>query len=189
MTRSSDVLVPLEERAKFANRFQNALFIAIHFNSGGENATGIETYTLAPRGVPSMAADGPALSDLVPCSGNCRDAENIALACATHAALVRNSGLYDRGIKRARFVVIRDITVPGVLIECGFLSNSGDARKVALPAYRQQIALAICQAVRNYRNAVGAHPPTLASAVDSSPSNRTIPIVQTPTSSRAAFPK
>jgi len=40
------------------------------------------------------------------------DAENIALATATHAALVVKSRLYDRGIKRARFVVIRDITIP-----------------------------------------------------------------------------
>lgn len=187
MTRADDVFVPLEERARFANRFQNALFIAIHFNSGGDNATGIETYTLAPRGVPSMAADGPALSDYVPCPGNSRDAENIALACATHAALVRNSGLYDRGIKRARFVVIRDITVPGVLIECGFLSNNADARKVALPGYRQQIALAVCQAVRNYRNAVGVHPPTLASVTEipqTSSGIRSIPIVQTPTTAQ-----
>ena len=185
MTRSSDVLIPLEERAKFASRFPNALFIAIHFNSGGNNATGIETYTLAPRGVPSMAADGPALSDYFPCPGHTRDAENMALACATHAALVRNSGLYDRGIKRARFVVIRDIAIPGVLIECGFLSNNNDARKISMPTYRQQLALSIFQAVRNYRNAVGMHPPTLATIGDDI-STKNVPIVVTPTTRKSA---
>lgn len=155
MTRSTDRFVPLEERAAMASHFPNALFISIHFNSSGNGASGVETYTLAPRGVPSMAADGPALSDFDPCTGNQRDAENIALACATHATMVYNSAMFDRGIKRARFVVLRDNATPGVLIEGGFLSNSNDARRIATPVYRQQLAGSILQAVQNYRNAVG----------------------------------
>lgn len=157
LSRSTDVFVPLEDRARFANRFPNALFISVHFNSGGAG-TGLETFTLAPRGVPSMAADGPRLSDLDPCAGNVRDAENMALATAMHAALVVRSKMYDRGIKRARFVVIRDITIPGVLIEGGFLSNSFDAKLVASPDYRQQMASCITQAVQNYRRALAPQP-------------------------------
>lgn len=153
LTRSTDTFIPLEERARTANRYDNALFISVHFNSGGAG-TGLETYTLAPRGVPSMMADGPRISDLDQCPGNARDAENMALATATHAALVVKSRMYDRGIKRARFVVIRDITVPGVLIEGGFLSNSYDAKLIATPEYRQQMASSIVQAVQNYRRAV-----------------------------------
>jgi N-acetylmuramoyl-L-alanine amidase len=154
MTRSNDTFIPLEDRCRIANQYSNSLFISIHFNSGG-SGTGLETYTLAPRGVPSMMADGPRISDLDPCSGNINDAQNIALATATHASLVVRSRMYDRGIKRARFVVIRDITVPGVLIEGGFLSNDYDARLIATPAYRQQMAASILQAVQNYRRAVG----------------------------------
>jgi N-acetylmuramoyl-L-alanine amidase len=150
MTRSTDTFVPLEERTRIANRHDNALFISIHFNSGGAG-TGLETYTLAPRGVPSMMADGPRISDLEPCPGNVRDAENIALATATHAAFVVNSRMYDRGIKRARFVVIRDVTIPGVLVEGGFLSNAYDARLIASPEYRQRMAASIYQAVMTYR--------------------------------------
>jgi N-acetylmuramoyl-L-alanine amidase len=63
--------------------------------------------------------------------------------------------MFDRGIKRARFVVIRDIIIPGVLIEGGFLSNDYDARLIATPNYRQQMAASILQAVQNYRRAVG----------------------------------
>jgi len=155
MTRSSDVFIPLEERVRFANQFQNALFISIHFNSGGGAASGLETYTLAPRGVPSMAADGPSLSDLQLCAGNAEDSANMALATATHASLVYHLQMYDRGIKRARFVVIRDINIPGVLVEGGFLSNSEDSRKIATSAYRQQMANCILAAVQNYRAAVG----------------------------------
>jgi len=155
MTRSTDKFIPLEQRARFANQHRNAIFISIHFNSARTAATGLETYTLAPRGVPSMASDGPRLSDFVPCPGNARDAENIALACATHAALVYNSKMFDRGIKRARFVVIRDVTIPGVLIEGGFLSNASDSQRIASVAFRQQMAGSILQAVQNYRRAVG----------------------------------
>ncbi len=154
LTRSSDTFIPLGERTRIANQYSNALFIAVHFNSGGAG-TGLETYTLAPRGVPSMMADGPRVSDLELCQGNGNDAQNMALATATHASLVVRSKMYDRGIKRARFVVIRDIQIPGVLIEGGFLSNLYDARIIAMPAYRQQMASCILQAVQNYRRAVG----------------------------------
>ena len=164
LTRSSDVFVPLEERVRIANEYRNALFISIHFNSGG-SGTGLETYTLAPRGVPSMMADGPRISDLDPCPGHACDAQNMALATATHAALVVKSQMYDRGIKRARFVVIRDIIIPGVLIEGGFLSNSHDARMVASTVYRQTMAASIVTAVQNYRRAVGVQAPEVSRAV------------------------
>jgi N-acetylmuramoyl-L-alanine amidase len=154
MTRNTDIFIPLHDRARYANQYSNALFISVHFNSGGAG-TGLETYTLAPRGVPSMMADGPRISDLDVCPGHVNDAENIALATATHAAMVMRSRMPDRGIKRARFVVIRDITIPGVLVECGFLSNSYDARLISTPAYRQQMATSLVQAVQNYRRAVG----------------------------------
>jgi N-acetylmuramoyl-L-alanine amidase len=162
LTRSGDYFVPLENRVRFANRFNNALFISVHFNCGGPAASGIETYTLAPRGVPSMMSDGPRISDLDLCPGNARDSENMALATATHAALICHSQLYDRGIKRARFVVIRDITLPGVLIEGGFVTNPNDSRKIATTQYRQNMAFCIAAAVQNYHNAVGAQPPLVA---------------------------
>ncbi len=184
MTRTSDVFIPLEERVRFANQFQNALFVAIHFNSGGSNASGIETYTLAPRGVPSMAADGPMLSDLQPCAGNVRDAENMALATAMHASLICHSQLYDRGIKRARFVVIRDIKIPGVLIEGGFLSNPNDARKISSTPYRQNMAFCIAAAIDNYRRAVAPQSALVAGSgviVRDDDKKSDTPVVVTPT--------
>jgi N-acetylmuramoyl-L-alanine amidase len=159
MTREDDEFIPLEDRVGFANEHPTALFVAIHFNAGDPEANGIETYTLAPRGVPSMAANGPMLSDLEANPGNVCDAENMALACAMHAALITHSRLYDRGIKRARFVVIRDITIPGVLIEGGFLTNPNDAALIATDEYREEVAESISTAVRNYRNAVNEATP------------------------------
>jgi N-acetylmuramoyl-L-alanine amidase len=75
---------------------------------------------------------------------------------------VVRSQLFDRGIKRARFVVIRETKIPAVLIEGGFLSNSYDAKVIATPEYRQQMAAAILTAVNNYRRAVGQTPPAIA---------------------------
>src|SRR6185369_11747490 len=144
------------------------------------------------RGVPSMAADGPSITDLSPCRGHQNDAENMALATATHAAMVVRSRMWDRGIKRARFVVIRDIAIPGVLIEGGFQTNQFDAKLIATPAYRQQLATAMVQAVQNYQRAVGTQaapvvvaqrtapdpPPPVAEETESSEEPRVI----TPTS-------
>ena len=53
MTRTTDTLVPLQDRAAFANRFRDGIFVCIHYNAGSDAGTGIETYTLAPRFVPS----------------------------------------------------------------------------------------------------------------------------------------
>ena len=162
LTRDSDRFIPLEERAKFANRFPDGIFISVHFNAGGSEASGIETFTLAPRGVPSTWQDGPRVSDFQLCAGNARDAENMALATASHAAMLSKLGLYDRGIKRARFLVIRNVRIPGVLLEGGFVTNGHDGRKIASAQYRQQMALAIADAVRRYKAATaGPQMPTL----------------------------
>ncbi len=161
MTRSTDVFIPLHERAAFANKHKDGIFVSIHFNSSNNReASGVETFVLAPRGVPSFAQDGPRVSDFVQCKGNARDAENIALATAMHSAKLRRLKLPDRGVKRARFVVIRDIEIPGVLLEGGFLSNPNDCRHVATTSFRQQMAMAILDAVTNYQSAIsGGRPP------------------------------
>jgi N-acetylmuramoyl-L-alanine amidase len=159
LTRSADVFVTLEDRAAFANRQSNSLFVSVHFNSGArEDAAGIETYSLAPRGVPSTNDPFLSLVDFQPCLGNGRDAENIALATAMHAALITKLGVNDRGIKRARFIVLRDINIPGVLIEGGFLSNAQDRLRVATPVYRQILAQAIVQGVTSYNRALHRTP-------------------------------
>ena len=154
LTRASDEAVSLEERVKFARRFPAALFVSVHFNSGG-SGTGVETYAMSPRGVPSMSAEGAHLAAYEAYPGNSCDSENAALATATHASLVSRSGMFDRGIKRARFYVLREANIPGVLLEAGFLSNAEDMNRIASPWYRQQVAGSIVEAVGNYRRAVG----------------------------------
>ena len=79
--------------------------------------------------------------------------------------------LTDRGIKRARFVVIRDIRIPGVLLEGGFMNHPVDGKLIASPAYRDAFARAILEGVGRYRSAVSGEtsyqaPSAVASATD-----------------------
>jgi N-acetylmuramoyl-L-alanine amidase len=174
LTRSRDVFIPLEDRAAFANKFPNAIFVSVHFNkskSGG--ASGIETFALAPRGVPSMDEENFSYSDLKQHPGHARDPENIALATALHSSMLRHMRLYDRGIKRARFHVIRNIKIPGVLLEGGFMNHPVDGRLIASSQFRDAFARAILEGVGRYRNAVSGRrdyqpPSAVASATDKS---------------------
>ena len=154
-TRTTDTFVPLEDRADFACKFTNAIFVAVHFNkSNTGGGTGLETYCLAPRGVPSMDEENLRYSDFVQYKGHARDAENTALATTVHASLVRNLGLTDRGIKRARFVVIKNISIPGILVEGGFMSGAPDYQLIATPDFRQKMAQSIVDGVNRYKDAV-----------------------------------
>ncbi len=155
LTRMTDVFIPLENRPAMANKYPNAIFVSVHFNkSNVGGASGIETYALAPRGVPSMDEENLSYSDFKPYPGHQRDSENIALATAMHSSLLRHLRLYDRGIKRARFLVIRDIDIPGVLLEGGFMNHPLDARQISSTAYRDAFARAILEGVNRYKSAV-----------------------------------
>jgi len=153
-TRLTDTFIPLEKRAEFANKHTNAIMISVHFNKSNTGGTGIETYCLAPRGVPSMDEENLRYSDFVQYPGHARDPENVALATTVHAALVRNLGLTDRGIKRARFLVIKNLKLPGILVEGGFMSGAPDYQMIATPAYRQKMAQSILDGVNRYKQAV-----------------------------------
>lgn len=155
MTRTRDNTVSLEDRVRFANRFKDALFVSIHFNYSG-NAEGLESYALAPAGVPSNASNESHVSssDVAPCIGNAQDEHNIALSAAIHAMVLSRASMFDRGVKHARFHVLRDVKLPAVLIECGFLSNSAEGQRIATAQFRQDVAAAIAQGVKNYDAAV-----------------------------------
>ncbi len=155
MTRSSDKDVSLEQRVAIANRFTHAVFISIHFNSA-RGGSGVESYALAPAGVPSNAASENhfAATDTRWYEGNAQDPANVALTAAVHAAILSRISVFDRGVRHARFHVLRDIKIPAVLVEAGFLSDPAEGARIATPAYRQQLGRAIAQAVGSYNAAV-----------------------------------
>ena len=168
MTRSTDVGLSLEERVDFANRFPNAVFISIHFNSSSGGA-GVESYALAPAGVVSNASQEGHLvdSDNQKNDGNALDAQNMALAAAVHASVLSRISVFDRGVRHARFHVLRNMRIPAVLLEGGFLSNPVEGQRIATAQYRQQMGIAIAQAVQNYDAAINFRSPTATLAIAS----------------------
>jgi hypothetical protein len=114
----------------------------------------LESYALPPVGVSSNAANEPSVADLRVCSGNAQDEQNIALAAAVHATVLSKMSMFDRGVRHARFHVLRNIKIPAVLIECGFLSNAGEGQRIATAQFREQVGAAIAQGVEHYDAAV-----------------------------------
>jgi N-acetylmuramoyl-L-alanine amidase len=153
MTRTTDIFLSLGQRVDFANSVGDAIFVSIHFNSSGSRtASGIETYALAPAGTSSTDGSAP-WSDFL--NGNVRDAENIALATAVHAHVMHELKTTDRGIKRARFNVLRGINKPAILFEGGFITNSTEGKKIHTETYRDQLAGSIANAIVKFQKAVG----------------------------------
>lgn len=154
MTRSTDVFLSLGQRVEFANRVKDAIFVSIHFNySGSRSANGIETYALAPQGTRSTDGGSYMLGSFL--NGNVHDAENIALATAVHAHVIHELKTTDRGVKRARFNVLRGINKPAILFEGGFITNSTEGKRIHTEAYREKLTQAIANAVVKFQRAVG----------------------------------
>ena len=120
MTRRGDYFVSLPKRAAISNRQRGAVFVSIHYNwARNYGARGTETFYHSSKAYP--------------------------LAANIQRELSRFSN--NRGVKRARFHVLRNNVRPAVLVEGGFLSNAYEARKVRSPFYRQRIADAIVRGI------------------------------------------
>jgi N-acetylmuramoyl-L-alanine amidase len=161
MTRQSNIYLSLQERVDFANAIrENAIFVCIHFNSGGPAARGIETFTLSPPGVSHYGSDVKASDNQVRV-GNEHDSANIALATSVHGSILRRleQNTFDRGIKHARFSVLSGVRHPAILLEGGFLTHPYEARLIENPKYQDALAKGIVDAIAKYRFAVGSKTP------------------------------
>ncbi len=160
LTRTDDrQLVPgkgedLRRRAEIANEAGADLFISIHFNAvpaaDAPRVQGTETYTFTPQHQRSTADGSRDAADRVAAPGNKQDAWNAVLGYNIHRQLLAELKAPDRGLKRARFAVLKFLSCPGVLIEAGFLSNDAEARRIGSVAYRDDLAQAIAAGVRAY---------------------------------------
>ena len=153
LTRDEDVLVPLTDRPALAGRVHADLFVSLHFNqAANRDAAGIETYVLPLPGERSTSDSGTDAPDAQVYPGNTFDGANAVVGRTLHHHLLRTLRAGDRGMKRARFVVVRDAPCPAALLECGFLSNSDEAKKMASPHYRKAIAEGVAAGIqRIYR--------------------------------------
>jgi N-acetylmuramoyl-L-alanine amidase len=153
MTREGDYFVPLEVRARVANAARNSIFVSIHFNATNDdpNATGFEIFSFTPRGAPSTSDDSVTPSSLSMQAGSQVDAPSMALSACVYHSLLGHIPEFDRGIKRARFAVLRLTKVPAVLIEGGFLTERGESKLIATKEWRARLAHAIGVGIESYQ--------------------------------------
>jgi N-acetylmuramoyl-L-alanine amidase len=153
MTREGDYFVPLEVRAKIANAARNSIFVSIHFNATNDdpNATGFEIFSFTPRGAPSTSDGNVASNSFNMQPGSSVDAQSMALSACVYHSLLGHLREFDRGIKRARFAVLRLTKVPAVLIEGGFLTEGGESKLISNKDWRAKFAGAIGMGIENYQ--------------------------------------
>lgn len=126
MTRTDDREIELEPRVQLAERVNASLFVSIHANAinmSRPDVNGIETYYYS-RGW--------------------------RLAYTIHNSILQATGARDRGVRQARFYVLRETSMPAVLVETGFVTGAEDAPQLANPAYRKVMAEAIARGILQY---------------------------------------
>lgn len=123
---NTSVVDSLRKRCEMANSCKAELFISIHCNVGG--GTGVETYCY------SETSNGYRLAQKV------------------QSGIIKNTGMIDRKVKTANFAVIRDTTMPAVLVETGFLDKAEDAAILASDGGQTNIAEGIAVGVCEYLN-------------------------------------
>jgi len=173
-TRSDDQFVELYKRGKIANENKGNLFISIHCNSTPKkptNASGIEVYLLRP-GRTKEAIDIASFENSVisleddPNRYQKLTDENFILVSMAHSAYMRYSETFadmlntewikqvripSRGIKQAGLYVLVGASMPGVLIETGFISNKNDAKYINGSKGQKEIANSILDAIIKYK--------------------------------------
>ncbi len=175
LTRTSDIAVPLANRAAIATAIRADLFLSIHLNSMPTPAQrrtfrGIETYFLSAdatdtrasavaarenadriAGEPEPDPNDPVAAILDDLEGAASLQGSSRLAYALHQRLVTELGAEDHGVKQAPFYVLAGARMPAVLLELGFLSHAEEASRLRTRAYQDRIAEAVADGIRAFR--------------------------------------
>ncbi|HPF51290.1 MAG TPA: N-acetylmuramoyl-L-alanine amidase [Draconibacterium sp.] len=178
-TRKSDVFIPLNKRAEIANKADADLFISIHANAVNQKVVqGTETfvlgqhrsednlevakkensvilleddYTSTYEGFDPNSPESYIMFELV--QDEYKE-QSISLANEIQNEFRLKALRKDRSVKEAGFLVLRQTTMPGVLIETGFLSNPGERQYLSSESGRDYLAAAIFRAFQKYKTDV-----------------------------------
>jgi N-acetylmuramoyl-L-alanine amidase len=158
MTRRDDLFVPLEKRADFANRHRADAFVSIHLNAdatSGDTA-GLETYYCSRKRLGDMMRLrerlGLARDEAI------RDRRSEWLAELLHTGIREATGAENRGTRDSNYLVVMHTECPAVLIECGYLTNAAEARRLQEDEYQEKIATAITDNLRKFLLASRTNP-------------------------------
>ncbi len=128
-TRTEDIDLDLEPRVQIAENARASAFVSVHVNSLDANASqvsGVETYHA------QSASLGKNLAELV------------------HQQILASTGANDRGVRSARFYVIRNTSMPAILVETGYITNPSEASRLVNGAYQERMAEAIAKGVDQF---------------------------------------
>ncbi|MCX8108967.1 MAG: N-acetylmuramoyl-L-alanine amidase, partial [Verrucomicrobiae bacterium] len=157
LTRSSDTYVDLEERVELAKRNKADLLVSLHYNAAGQGAAdakGVECYCLTPAGAASTNSRSNDQFQGRTVTGNSNDSRNILLAYLVQKAIVSSLDVEDRGVRRARFAILRDASMPAILVEGGFMSEPRERRQLVGAERRRDLAQAIADGILDYKRIV-----------------------------------
>ena len=169
MTRSKDRTLTLDERTALCGKMKPDLFVSIHCNAAAnKSVSGIETFAATPFGVPSTGNKTAAnIKKADP--GNAFDRNNYRLAYEIQKSLITQTSAVDRGVKVARYKVIRDASCPAALVEIGFITNAAEQKKFVNAAHRNKIVNGIVLGIHNYVKSL-----TVVKPAKNSPATATI---------------
>jgi N-acetylmuramoyl-L-alanine amidase/putative methionine-R-sulfoxide reductase with GAF domain len=162
-TRDDDTYVALEKRAEIANLSRADLFVSIHANySASSTARGVETYytntysSLHARTRETDSAPGAAQNvswTNVDIREKVQESRRVAGSVQRELydmLKINNSGIRDRGVKEAQYVVLTGTSMPAILAEVSFVSSPADENNLQSSSYRQRIAEALYKGIARY---------------------------------------
>jgi N-acetylmuramoyl-L-alanine amidase len=177
LTRQDDRYLKLAERTEIANATDADVFISLHCNAlpKGKHATGTELYLMAEQ--TDQDALNLAMLENRELSGGAENVAEITEAADKRTRLLlqilgdmqqsdkinesttmaefiydkmRSSGMQIRKVRQAPFFVLRGAGMPALLIEMGYITEAGDAKKLKSQTERKKMMDAIAVAVKNY---------------------------------------
>lgn len=174
LIRSGDYFVSLGGRRELARKAQADLFISIHADAFTKpSANGSSVFALSSRGATSTFAQfladkenlsdlvgGVSLSDkdevlssiLVDLSMTHKQEASIDVGSSILREMGQISRLHSKRVELASFAVLRTPDIPSILVETGFISNPGEAKKLSTPSYQRQMAKAIFDGLDEFFN-------------------------------------
>jgi len=155
LTRQDDRFVAPEARARVANARHADVYLSIHANAWFDpELEGVSVGLRAPDPGPPPESTGEPRRWGQRDAASLRDAEVLAEILAKR--LGEATGRPSRGVKTNAWAPLAGVSGPAALVECGFLTNEGDAKRLGQSAYRDDVARALAESVREFRDAMAA---------------------------------
>ena len=186
-TREKDEFIELDQRGKIANNHKADLFISIHVNAVNNKAVkGIETYVLGLHKLEAnlqvamkenaaikyednytvrYAGFDPSRPEsyiIFSMMQNLYLGKSLEIAGLVQEELIKSTQKYDRSIRQAGFLVLKDVAMPAILVELGFISNPEEERFLNSLSGQNKMADAIARAFRQYKTHVEKNSVVLA---------------------------